>query len=116
MKGITEERLIELLNDHDELNKLTPWPPQTRGFIDNLLAKECKKLNPWQPMTRQACGWKDISTAPKDRRVMLFYLMGLEGTGTMVSGYAHQKLDEELPTHWQELPMSPLETLPPEPL
>ena len=97
MRGITEERLNEILNDPEgdefELEK---------EFLKFLIDNECKELNAWQP----------IETAPKDRNILVYD----PGYGHLVVIWSEfynlwitvfgRKLTEP-PTHWQELPEDP---------
>lgn len=87
MKGITEERLTQLLGEaYGEYEEL---------FICNLLNNECKELQPWQP----------IESAPKDRQVLLHRIIGT--MNQVWVGYAFDHWHYP-PTHWQEKPNDPL--------
>ena len=103
MKGISEERLTQLLGEaYAEYEEL---------FIYNLLNTECVELNPWQPMTGQA--WNNIESAPKDREILVF-APSYDGLRSLrqISKYhpdAGYCIDElRNPTHWQELPPDPI--------
>lgn len=88
MKGITEERLTQLLGEaYAEYEEL---------FIYNLLNTECVELNPWQPI--------DENTT-KDK-FLLLYSPGIEGVSKKFVG----KLEScwyWKPAHWCELPLDP---------
>ena len=86
MKGITEERLTQLLGEaYAEYEEL---------FIYNLLNNECKELQPWQP----------IESAPKDRPVLLYG--GHVPCCQMFVGHADANWYWK-PAHWCELPLDP---------
>ena len=87
MRGITEERLKEMIN--------IGW----RADYETIL-EECKELNTWMP----------IESAPKDRRILLFYPdVGLQIGFWNVNfkDYSGAYLSQCSPTHWQELPEDP---------
>lgn len=96
MRGISEERLMEILNNSHGSNVV---------ILDALL-KECKELNSWQP----------IESAPRDRRLLLFY-PGIQkpyiGQWLDLNGkvgywdYIGLMYASDQPTHWQELPEDP---------
>lgn len=97
MRGITEERLNEILNDPEgdefELEK---------EFLKFLIDNECTELNAWQP----------IETAPKDRNILVYAppYQDLKSLTKIIAyhdsaGYCIDEL--RYPTHWQELPKDP---------
>lgn len=92
MRGITEERLVEILGI---------CGPVFAGFIEALM-DECQELTPWQPI--------DENT-PKDRTVLLLSgATAVEGSYVSFDGgfwMQHWTHDEINPTHWQELPEGP---------
>lgn len=93
MKGITEERLRELLQD-------LPCGDEKYATLDYLLGRECKELNPWQPID---------GNTPKDRQIVLSYpeLGAHDGCWIVDSWYcdlADLADSREQPTHWQKLP------------
>ncbi len=95
MRGISEERLIEILNSY-------PSYRDERIVIEEILT-ECSELNEFKPI--------DDST-PKDRRVMLYYKNYGVRTGSFMFG--HYLVDTGLsvpcnikPTPYQELPEPP---------
>lgn len=86
MRGITEERLLDILRSYE---------PQrdTKASLMEKITSQCTELNPWQPI--------DENT-PKDR-CLLLYSPGIEGVSKKFVG----KLESCWywnPTHWQELP------------
>lgn len=91
MKGISEERLTQLLGEaYGEYEEL---------FICNLLNNECKELQPWQP----------IESAPKYRKILLYFP---QVYGWDITNWDHKRNCWEnygfyTPTHWLELPESP---------
>ena len=86
MKGISEERLTQLLGEaYGEYEEL---------FICNLLNNECKELQPWQP----------IESAPKDRPVLLYG--GHVPCCQMFVEHADANWYWK-PAHWCELPLDP---------
>lgn len=95
MRGITEERLIEKRADAARLGTLN------EAFIIDDLLNECREISPWQA----------IETAPKDRRVLLFYpARGENGISFQQIGFCpviNRLLSHPQPTHWQELPEDP---------
>ncbi len=82
MKGITEERLRDLIEESRF--------PVTMGY----LIHECTELNPWKP----------IESAPKDRPVLLYG--GHVPCCQMFVGDANAAWSWQ-PTHWCELPEDP---------
>ena len=86
MKGISEERLTQLLGEaYGEYEEL---------FICNLLNNECKELQPWQP----------LESGPKDRPV--FPYGGHVPCCQMFVGHADANWYWQ-PAHWCELPLDP---------
>lgn len=79
MRGITEERLRELIEDSS--------CPVTMGY----LIHECTELKPWQT----------IESAPKDRDVLWY----LPEFGKVIDFWGG--IESNDPTHWQELPEDP---------
>ena len=93
MRGISEERLRELVNE-GSLDE--------RNTLEFLIRTECQELNPWRPI--------DENT-PRDRMILIwddnhghcavawneFYLCF-----TSTIGYKYYQA-----THWQELPKEP---------
>ena len=95
MRGITEERLKEVLKylptiNQDEINKVL---------------SECKELNALQP----------IETAPKDRMILVLFESGIVVSGhwdskynlfdTYLDVYVEERSGKI--THWQESPKTP---------
>lgn len=80
MRGITEERLKEMIN--------IGW----RADYETIL-EECKELNTWMP----------IESAPKDRRILLFFIKG----NCTVTGILREDIDKSNYSHWKELPEDP---------
>lgn len=95
MRGITEERLREILK--------SAMTDHKQDILEYLIKYECKELNPWQP----------IETAPRDRRILLFNHVTIYIGGWYVSEYIKDGIwinelgDTTHPTHWQELPWNP---------
>lgn len=95
MKGITEERLLELRLGCDS--------PFLSNFLDLLIEAECTELSAWQPI--------DENT-PKDKYILVYD----PGYGQLVVIWSEfynvwitvfgRKLTHP-PTHWQELPEDP---------
>lgn len=95
MRGIAEERLQELIKGKCDYS------------IEDLTKYECTELNPWLP----------IKSAPKDRRILLFYpkhTSTVEDKQIISSSKAVAQYTDEFikfyitkPTHWQELPPDP---------
>lgn len=92
MEGMTKKRLLEIANqthDSDDTNHVV------LSLLDYLLS-ECKELNPWLPI--------DENT-PRDRELWLYW----KSTGNMECGfYNHMCGQGSYPTHYQELPETPL--------
>lgn len=87
MRGISEERLIEVLDAHG-ISK--------RQWLRHDLINECTELTPWWP----------IESAPKDRRILLFFPETEEYCKHTEVGFIPE-WSANLATHWQELPDDP---------
>jgi len=102
MRGITEERLGEILNSPEYIHRV-PFS------LLSLLGRECTELNPWKPI--------DENT-PKDRIIWGF----VEGKkrlikwgktshvplyGFCLADQGTEDFDICKPTHWCELPDDP---------
>ena len=90
MRGITEERLMDLAEQSE----------YSRLLAD--LLDECTELNAWQP----------IETAPKDREILVYAppYQDLKSLTKIIAyhdsaGYCIDEL--RYPTHWKELPEDP---------
>jgi hypothetical protein len=92
MRGITEERLKFIFQS-------LYWCSEGCEDTLNKLLRECQEINPWQP----------IETAPKDRKVLLFYPPTPRDEPKTIIGYAdwHNGYVSCNPTHYQELPKGP---------
>lgn len=84
MRGIPEERLIELVNKICEQND-DVW-----GIAE--LLKAVEELNQWQP----------IETAPLNITLRLF-----KRPGYQIDGELYDELDRQFYSHWQYLPEDP---------
>lgn len=82
MRGITEERLVELCDG---------TPNETIDWI----IRQCIELNPWMPIDKKT---------PRNRKILLFR----KELGQFVSVYKKGSFRLE-PTLWQELPPDPKE-------
>ena len=100
MRGIEEERLIEIYNNFVRQN------PEYACLVRSIIA-ECKELNPWLP----------IEDAPKDRPLWLY----TKDLGQLKGQWSNTPRDKHIsnwqntrgviinPTHYQELPADPEE-------
>ena len=89
MRGITEERLRELLRNE-------PIPNSWSEVLS-----QCTELNPWQPI--------DENT-PRDRPLQLFYSETKnQPKFQRIDSYYGKSEMCVTPTHWQELPEDPKE-------
>ena len=93
IRGISENRLIEILEIADE--------PLHRDVINQLIDNECKELSPWLPT--------DENTPIN--KYLLFKTSHCKLIGQWDNGVTwvddHGSSIEEIPTHWQELPEDP---------
>ena len=94
MRGITEERLIELM--HSSTNK------RDVNFIYQLISTECQELNQLQPIDKNT---------PKDRQIILYtkeygLVIGKWFTDDR-TGWWTAHCMPVTPTHWMELPDQP---------
>lgn len=92
MRGISEERLIEILNSHVDYEKL-----------EFLLLNECKELNPWKP----------IETVPKNKTIIIYCSLQKQAYTSWWDGECYMYDGGDLPSPisqpelWQELPEDP---------
>lgn len=98
MRGISEERLIELVS-------LIPEPAEKfhEFLILSALLNQCTELNTWVPI--------DENT-PKDKQVLLFYPGHKCPSGYLENHVAAMKYNELAtirykPTHWMHIPNEP---------
>lgn len=97
MRGISEERLVGLINHYIKIND-----QECADFLAALMSCECKELTPWKP----------IETAPLGR-ILLFYPRRNRRNGSFITtGYypsVHKiDLNEPQPTHWAAPPEDPM--------
>jgi hypothetical protein len=96
MRGITEERLKEKIND-------PYWSTHNRKELFTALLSECTELNAWQPI--------DENT-PKDKNILVYdpgygqlVVIWSEFYSLWITVFGRKLLQP--PTHWQELPKDP---------
>lgn len=97
MRGITEERLMELKEQFEEVAKINSSPLHIEGMLDMLgiVIDECKEPNQWQTI--------DENTP------QIELLLWSKEHGKYVGHHGTLDIFKLGFTHWQELPEDPKE-------
>lgn len=98
MRGISEERLLELISRVQD-----PLVQYRELMTLRVMLGACTELNPWMPI--------DENT-PKDKQVLLFYPGHKCPSGYLENHVAAMKYNELAtirykPTHWMHIPNEP---------
>lgn len=95
MRGITEERLKELLLIYPEIN------------IDYLISEECNELNPWQPISTVPKGQPGFLALSNDRDAIEWMLDDESSEDKFFNVNSGNYTEKRHWSHWQELPEDP---------